>query len=178
MHADAASTLTGRRARAALGRQKWRFASAPGHTAPTAAARLARRAIRDACRYRPLPSVGSAADRQPNIRRCRNERAKRRRCLAGLDPQVGQRTRFICVFGAHCLALSAVEFFLPCLPEVREDPNIATEPGHGGFPGLLPYVNLSATWYTIFGQGCEWVDRPMPLPTRVTLRLRTGCRRW
>src|ERR1700688_160810 len=66
--------------------------------------------------------------------------------------QTGQRIRLICVFCSlpwiqsrvHRLPLFAVKFLLPCLPEVRADPNIVTESGHDGFGRLVPYVNLSA----------------------------------
>jgi hypothetical protein len=94
----------------------------------------------------PLPNVNFTAGRQPNIRRCKNKRAKRH-SLADPTHQVGQRIRFIGVFCVHRLPLSAVKFFLPCFPEVRADPNIVIEPGHDGFGGLVPYVNLSAGWY-------------------------------
>jgi hypothetical protein len=78
----------------------------------------------DTCRYW---NGNFIASWQRTIRRCQNDRAERHSCLAGPDPQVGQPTRFIGVFCVHRLALSALKFFLPCLPEVRADPNIVNE---------------------------------------------------
>jgi len=64
MHADAPSALTGLWVRIDSGKQIWRFARAPGHTARRASAWLAWRAIRDVsafkvrCRMSILPPVG------------------------------------------------------------------------------------------------------------------------
>jgi hypothetical protein len=67
--------------------------------------------------------IGSVASNQAS----KNFRAdKGRRCTTGLDPVV------------HRLPLFAIKSFLPCLPEVRADPNIVTAPGIAGSGGLVP----------------------------------------
>ncbi len=146
-HADATSTLTGLWARGELGRtygvSRGRLATQrqphqPGLFAVQSVMFL--NAVH--CRTSTSPPVGS--------RIFAGAKTNARSAIAVLLPpthQVGQRTQFICVFCVHRLPLFAVKFFLPGLPEVRADPNIVTEPGHGGFGGLVPYVNLSADWY-------------------------------